>query len=291
MTPLRSRAEQVLASQPLTIPAEQDLLRLYHELQVHQAELEIQNDELKRAQEEVEAMQLEKTSLYRALTHDLSHPLLAIRLFLQAFSAQPLDATQRNLVDRMSLSASGLEELARALTELSREGGPGKPEAYQTTALAPVLERALNDHLPGAEGKGVALRLLTTSAEVVTVPSVLCRIVSNMLANALRQMAAGSLLLGVRRVGRTALRIEIWTSAAVDDAADADGAAAAQLPDETLLLQAEELNPANGEGLGLSIAYRLAQGLGLSVGVQSVTGRGRVFTLTLPSRSPAHRTL
>lgn len=47
--------------------AEQDTVRLLHELRVHQIELETQNEELRRAQREVEAAQQEYQSLYETV--------------------------------------------------------------------------------------------------------------------------------------------------------------------------------------------------------------------------------
>src|SRR4051794_24117417 len=55
---LRQRAEKLLARRPAVADAEpeqdQALRRLVHELQVHQVELEMQNDELRRSQAELE---------------------------------------------------------------------------------------------------------------------------------------------------------------------------------------------------------------------------------------------
>ena len=62
---LRRRAEELLRRNPnqaaLIAP---DILELVHELEVHQAELEVQNEELRRAQMEISALQREYEDLY-----------------------------------------------------------------------------------------------------------------------------------------------------------------------------------------------------------------------------------
>ncbi len=63
---LRQRAEEVLQGQPDGIPdlSEADMQRLIHELCVHQIELEIQNEELRRSQLEIEASRTRYSDLY-----------------------------------------------------------------------------------------------------------------------------------------------------------------------------------------------------------------------------------
>jgi two-component system, cell cycle sensor histidine kinase and response regulator CckA len=66
-TNLRRRAEQRLKEQRpawAPDPNEEDTQRLVHELQVHQIELELQNEELQRAMEQVEAGMEKYTDLY-----------------------------------------------------------------------------------------------------------------------------------------------------------------------------------------------------------------------------------
>lgn len=67
-TPLRKRAEKILkANQTPTILKEQKLLNpqeLIHELQVHQVELELQNEELRRTQSELELTLTQYFELY-----------------------------------------------------------------------------------------------------------------------------------------------------------------------------------------------------------------------------------
>jgi two-component system cell cycle sensor histidine kinase/response regulator CckA len=64
---LRRRAEarlRLTASQASAPPTEADTQRLLHELQVHQVELELQNEELRRARDAVEAGLARYTALY-----------------------------------------------------------------------------------------------------------------------------------------------------------------------------------------------------------------------------------
>jgi PAS domain S-box-containing protein len=63
---LRQRAEKRLSKKPANLrkmPAE-DIEKLMHELQVHQVELEMQNDELRRVQEEIEGSRSKYSDLY-----------------------------------------------------------------------------------------------------------------------------------------------------------------------------------------------------------------------------------
>ena len=62
---LRSKAEKILLNQPIFIREEAgDILELLHELSVHQVEIEIQNEELKRTQAEITGLQAEFRHLY-----------------------------------------------------------------------------------------------------------------------------------------------------------------------------------------------------------------------------------
>jgi signal transduction histidine kinase/CheY-like chemotaxis protein len=64
--PLRRRAEQRLRERPAGPPIEasEDVVRLVHELQVHQIELEMQNEELRRARDELEVSAIRYSELY-----------------------------------------------------------------------------------------------------------------------------------------------------------------------------------------------------------------------------------
>jgi PAS domain S-box-containing protein len=63
---LRRTAEERLRARPTgpRVEASEDVLRLIHELQVHQIELELQNEELRRARDELEASATRYSELY-----------------------------------------------------------------------------------------------------------------------------------------------------------------------------------------------------------------------------------
>ncbi|MCF8061714.1 MAG: PAS domain S-box protein [Deltaproteobacteria bacterium] len=65
---LREEAERILREQSKGTPeaGQEEFLRLVHELEVHQVELEIQNDELRRAQAELEASRNRFAELYES---------------------------------------------------------------------------------------------------------------------------------------------------------------------------------------------------------------------------------
>ena len=62
---LRRQAEELIRKQPdLASETSGDVLELMHELNIHQAELEIQNEELKRAQQVLSELHREYENLY-----------------------------------------------------------------------------------------------------------------------------------------------------------------------------------------------------------------------------------
>ena len=261
--------------------AEAKALRLHHELQVHRIELELQNEELKRAKEAVDAARRDRAQIYRALGHDLAQPLLAQRLFLDALCDSPLNAEQRQLVARLTSCAKALDEISSALTALGAQR-LGEPAA-QTVALGPLLEDAVDNHLTTATRKGLRIHLVPTEAMVKTEPFQLGWIVRNLIGNAVRYTDSGSVLVGVRRAGNAAWRIEVR-----DSGIGIDAQHVAKIFDEFYQVGNAERNPDNGFGIGLAVAKRLADSLGLRLDVRTAPGRGSVFSVTIPrlSRRP-----
>ena len=63
---LRKQAEDLirLESEDIPVPPQSDIMELIHELHIHQVEIELQNEELKRAQSEISLLHEEYADLY-----------------------------------------------------------------------------------------------------------------------------------------------------------------------------------------------------------------------------------
>lgn len=268
------------ATSSMAPPANSDVLRLYHELQIHQLELEQQNDELKRAKEEVDAILQERQRIYRALSHDMAQPVLALRLFAGTLLGTSMSSKQRQLVQHIQSLTETLGAISTSVSFLSKDY-PGHPiPDRQLVALAPLLGKALDCHLPVAQQKGLRVRLVPTTLHVLTDPTLFIRIVGNIIANAVNFTQTGGVVIGARRARAGGIRIEVWDSGSGIDAEHLP-----RIYDEFFQTGNPERNPQKGFGLGLAIARRLAEDLGMSLEVASAPGRGSKFSVLIPRSS------
>jgi CheY-like chemotaxis protein len=112
-------------------------------------------------------------------------------------------------------------------------------------------------------------------------PTLLGRILSNIVSNAVRYTREGRILIGCRRRGAN-YRIEVWDTGI--------GIPEEKIPEifrEFHQLDNDERNSERGTGLGLAIVDRLAQLLKHRVEVRSWLGRGSMFAIEIPAAAPA----
>jgi anti-sigma regulatory factor (Ser/Thr protein kinase) len=106
------------------------------------------------------------------------------------------------------------------------------------------------------------------------------RILGNLLSNAFRYTQKGGVVLGRRRRGET-VEIQI-----LDTGIGIAGDQQQVVFDEFVQLHNPERDREKGLGLGLSIVRRTAHLLGHEIRLVSETGRGSMFSVTLPRMSP-----
>jgi len=229
-----------------------------------------------------ESANLSKTRFLAAASHDLLQPLNAARLFTSALRQQPqLDAESGRLAERIDTAFKAAEDLLDALLEASRlDAGKYRAE-IATVALADVIEPLRHQFGVQANARAIRLRFAPTRAWVRSDPQLLRRILQNFLANALRYTRSGSVLLGVRRAGADAWRIEVRDSG--------PGISPEQqhaIFDE--FHRGSQVSPwgEKGLGLGLSICDRMARLLGHRLDLRSRPGHGSVFSVTVARAQP-----
>ena len=229
------------------------------------------SEELRQAEaafEEARSLAQDRQAMLAHATHDLRQPLVSMRLSLQ--DSRHLGEPDRRALERY---LGYLEEiidnhLARSIHNRVEKAAPSGVEQVEVQLLLDAVKEMF---LAEAAEKGLSLRAVPTSLVVETDPIVAMRIVSNLVANAIKHTPAGGVLLGARRRGGSVL-------IAVHDTGP--GLNTHEL--ERLRKPGIRGKDSTGSGLGLAIIDTLAAKNGLEIHIRSRVGRGSCFGLLIP---------
>lgn len=202
-----------------------------------------------------------------ATTHDLKQPLLSLQLSLK-------DRADVSAVSEGISYLQGVVDRALHETHPTRDEPASKAREAKTLNLSRVLQNVVVMFEDEAKSKGLVLSAAPTSLVVSVEPVILMRILTNLVANAVKHTAQGRILLGARRRGEHVC-VEVYDTGA--------GIGPDQLQDIFKPYRAGE--GSKGEGLGLSVVRDLAESHGLSVLVQSKTGHGSRFQVSAIARA------
>jgi len=203
-------------------------------------------------------------------SHDFRQPLASLRLTLSELGGG-LGVDQRQ---RLEDAFDYMEDLSTDLLhETSMNSNAGDTEiSDEPYPLTLVIETVAQMFSKEAEAKGVGLRFVMSSKRVSVPPLILTRIVSNLVANAVKYTHVGRVAVGVRSDGPSFLRLIVCDT----------GPGITEAEIERLSRAYEKGSDSTGTGLGLAICYDLASQHGLDLTVQSHLGRGTRFSLKIP---------
>lgn len=232
--------------------------------------------ELTRQKEAAEAANLAKSRFLAVASHDLRQPMHALNLYVGSMSALDLSDRARDLLGNVRHCGDAMDKMFRALLDVSRlDAGTVLPET-RAFFIASLLERLRVEFEPQARNKGLALRIVKCSATVHSDPSLVERILRNLLANAITHTQQGKVLIGCRR-SKGRLRVAVFDSG--------PGIAAehqASVFEEFYQVGNPERDRSKGLGLGLAIVARLAKLLATPITLKSAPGKGSMFAVDLP---------
>jgi CheY-like chemotaxis protein/anti-sigma regulatory factor (Ser/Thr protein kinase) len=185
---------------------------------------------------------------------------------------------------RLEYSVEAMDSLFATILDLSKlDSGAVQPRVADVPLRA-ILDSIELHFAPEAAAKGLALRVFRSRAVVRTDRALLERVVRNLVSNAIKYTPAGTVLVGCRRRGER-LALGVWDTGVGIARTDLD-----RIFDE--FFQAGPAAHDRGQGLGLSIAQRLARLLGSKIEVASTPGRGSSFGLAVPlaayQSAPSH---
>lgn len=241
----------------------------------HYAAIALENARLFQSLEEATRL---KSEFVSSVSHDLRtplHVLIGYTDMLLEEAAGPLGEAQRDVVQRLRARGTDLAGLIDDLLDVARiEAGrmvvSRKPVALR--ALREALEREFLDMRP----PGVALRWSADAAAVVTDEAKLKTIVRNLVSNALKFTAAGSVEVRLR-AGDGKLDVMV-----ADTGPGIPPEECESIFDMFRLGESGRRSQARGTGLGLYIVRRLVLALEGSVALRPNEPHGTVFEVRLP---------
>lgn len=240
-------------------------------------------EELRRKTELAEAARrtaeqasLAKSQFFAAASHDLRQPMQALGLFaasLRETTREPQDARR---VDQILSSVDALESLFDELLDINKlDAGHVKPVLSHFRAST-LFEKLQNTYSPLARKSGLELRFEDAGAVLHTDAVLLERVLGNLISNALRYTAAGSVRVHcAARDGQVAIEV-------ADTGPGIPRAEHERVFDEFYQLGNPERDRRKGLGLGLATVRRIVDLLGCRVTLDSEPGKGCVFAVLAP---------
>ena len=242
--------------------------------------LQYKNDFINRQNEKLAELNYEKNSLISIVSHDLSTPFAAIKMWLNILNDDVSNLTdeQKKAVERIQQSAGKGEMLIRSILDVEKAETNQHKVQLENFDLKVFVESIVGDFMPAASGKNIQLHFETPDKHVYLVSDkqLVSRICENLFSNAIKYSPPGK---------------NVWISLA-----DANDAVNIKVKDEGVGINKEELpnlfskyskissSPTAGEastGLGLSIVKRIVQELNGTVFCESEPGKGSLFTVVL----------
>ena len=217
-----------------------------------------------------------KSRFIAAASHDLRQPLHAIGLFTASLERRVREPELEGVVADLAKAVAIMDRMFHALLDISRLDADALRPEPRAFPLARLFEQLAAECSEAAGQKKLRLRVRRTTAVVVTDEVLLHRILTNLMANAIRYTESGSVMLCARSRGRE-VRIEVRDS----------GIGIAPEQHDAIFHEFYQIGDPHRErvmglGLGLAIVARLAALLGTGVQLRSAPGRGSIFALAVP---------
>ncbi len=240
-----------------------------------------------RATDALAQLGLAKSRFFAAVSHDLRQPVHAIGLYLEPL-AQSLgphsDPELRRAVNGIRQSWRALDGLLAQVLDLTRMDAGTLRASLAPVEVAPLVRAVVLQHSAAAERAGVRLVALAgepRERQVYADETMLRRVLSNLLDNAIKFSPPGRAVLLAVRPGEQAWRIQVRDAGPGIAPEHHDG-----VFQEFVQLDNRARDRQQGYGLGLAISRRFAELMLGSLTLRSAPGRGACFTLSLP-RAPA----
>lgn len=215
------------------------------------------------------ASDLAKTRFLATASHDMRQPLHALTLYLSALDRRVQTPEAREIVKKMERAAESMVGMFATLLDLARIQADVVEPEISDFPIQDVIERLIAEH-PGAD---IVARYATPSLSVRTDPTLLERLLRNLVSNGLKHGGGSVLVVAAPVAGRLQVSvIDRGPGIAPEDQR--------RVFDEFVRLEGR--GASEGLGLGLAIVQRIADLLDLRVSLQSAPQEGATFSILIP---------
>jgi PAS domain S-box-containing protein len=256
-------------------------------LETSNAELENLVDDLASARDLSERASRAKSRFLAGMSHELRTPLNGILGYAQLLRLEGgLTDLQSARVGAMLDAGTHLLQMIHCVLDLSEIEADRVDLQPAICDLHRIASACLDLVRPVAEAKGLSLGLIIAPdlpRHVTADPTRLRQVLLNLLGNAVKFTAAGSVDVNLRRAaGSDRLRIEV-----MDTGPGISTQQSHLLFRDFERLDTDATDAVEGAGLGLAISARLAALMGGSLDYRDNPGGGSVFCLELPFETDA----
>jgi PAS domain S-box-containing protein len=231
---------------------------------------------LREARDQAEAADRAKSRFLAAVSHDLRQPVMSANLFLDLLRKRSLSPAERDLVEPLANSLSGLTGMLNGLLEVARlDAGIVRAEPSDFS-LDDLLRRLAGEFQGLARECRLQFHIPQAPWTVRSDPLLVEMILRNLISNAFKYTEAGGVSI-VAQAGAGSVAIDV-----IDTGRGIASTEFTRIFDDYYQGGNAARDHSRGFGIGLATARRVAALLGTAIEVQSEVGKGSTFTLSLP---------